>query len=86
VKETAWLPRASIPTTIDIRFSITATSDTVLAAPVEIQQILMNLAANASLAAESAREVGIREFFIKPVTKQELAETIRRVLDTKTNG
>ncbi len=31
-------------------FTITATSDTVLAAPVEVQQILMNLATNASLA------------------------------------
>ena len=50
VKETVQLLRASIPTTIEIRFVITATSDTVLAAPVEIQQILMNLATNASLA------------------------------------
>ena len=42
--------RASIPATIEIKFTATATSDTVLAAPVEMQQILMNLATNASLA------------------------------------
>jgi signal transduction histidine kinase/ActR/RegA family two-component response regulator len=50
IKETVQLLRASIPTTIEIKFTATATSDTVLAAPVEIQQILMNLATNASLA------------------------------------
>ena len=50
VKETVQLLRASIPTTIEIRLSVTASSDTILAAPVEVQQILMNLATNASLA------------------------------------
>jgi CheY-like chemotaxis protein len=50
IKETVQLLRASIPATIEIRFTVTATSDTVLASPIEIQQILMNLATNASLA------------------------------------
>ncbi|MRR14551.1 response regulator, partial [archaeon] len=50
MKETAQLLRASIPATIEIRLSIYATSDIVLASPVEMQQILMNLATNASLA------------------------------------
>jgi two-component system, chemotaxis family, CheB/CheR fusion protein len=50
VKETIYLLRASIPSTIDIRQSMTAASDTVLASPVEIQQILMNLSTNASFA------------------------------------
>jgi PAS domain S-box-containing protein len=50
VRETVQLLRASIPTTIEIRFSNTASSDSTLASPVEVQQILMNLATNASLA------------------------------------
>ncbi len=50
IKETVHLLRASIPTTVEIRLSITASSDTMLASPVEVQQILMNLATNAALA------------------------------------
>ena len=52
VKETVHLLRASIPATIEIKLRITAASDTVLAAPIEVQQVLMNLATNASLAME----------------------------------
>jgi signal transduction histidine kinase/ActR/RegA family two-component response regulator len=52
MKETLQLLRASIPTTIEIRLTNTASSDTVLASPVEVQQVLMNLATNASLAME----------------------------------
>jgi len=50
VTETVHLLRASIPSTIEITLTNTATSDTILAAPVEMQQILMNLATNASFA------------------------------------
>jgi PAS domain S-box-containing protein len=50
IQETIQLLRASIPATIKIVFTTTATSDTVLASPTEIQQVLMNLATNASLA------------------------------------
>ncbi len=50
MKETVQFLRASIPATIKINLAITASSDTVLASPVEVQQILMNLATNASLA------------------------------------
>ena len=50
MKETVQLLRATIPTVIDIRLSITASSDMILASPVEVQQILMNLATNAALA------------------------------------
>jgi CheY-like chemotaxis protein len=32
---------------------------------------------------EKAREVGIKEFLIKPIGKQQLATVVRRVLDTK---
>ncbi len=50
IKETVRLLRASIPSSIEIKVDITASWDRILAAPVEIQQILMNLATNASLA------------------------------------
>ena len=50
LKETVQLLRASIPATIEISLSMRADTDTVLASPVEIQQILMNLATNASIA------------------------------------
>jgi PAS domain S-box-containing protein len=36
--------------------------------------------------ADKTKEIGISEFVMKPVVKKELAETIRRVLDTKTQG
>jgi PAS domain S-box-containing protein len=48
-KETIQLLRASIPTTIEIIFDNAATSDTILATPVEVQQVLLNLATNAAL-------------------------------------
>ncbi len=50
IEETIQLLRASIPTTVKIRSSCTAGTDTILASPVEVQQVLMNLATNASLA------------------------------------
>ena len=37
-----------------------------------------------SVSAEKAQDVGIRAFVMKPATRKELAETIRRVLDTQT--
>jgi PAS domain S-box-containing protein len=50
VQETVQLLRASLPTTIEIKLSTKAARDTVLASPTELQQILMNLATNASFA------------------------------------
>jgi len=55
VKETARLLRASIPTTIEMEVSTMTTSDSVLANPTGIQQIIMNLATNAAYA---MRETG----------------------------
>ncbi|HEY3278771.1 MAG TPA: PAS domain-containing protein [Syntrophorhabdaceae bacterium] len=52
IKETVRLLKAFIPSNINLTVTITATSDTVLASPVELQQILMNLSANAVLAME----------------------------------
>ena len=48
IKETVELLRASLPTTIEIRLSIKAARDTVLASSAELQQIIMNLTTNAS--------------------------------------
>ncbi len=50
IRETVELLRASIPAMIDIELSLTATSDTVLASPLDVQEVLMNLVTNASLA------------------------------------
>ena len=50
LKETIQLLRASIPSTIEINLSLRAAGDTILASPVEVQQVLMNLATNASFA------------------------------------
>ena len=50
MNETIQLLRASLPTTIEIKTSIKAVRDTILASPAEIQQVLMNLATNASFA------------------------------------
>ncbi len=52
IRETVQLLRASIPTTIEIKINIQTSSDTILASPVDLQQILMNLSTNASLAME----------------------------------
>ena len=54
VKETIHLLRASIPTTIEIKQVLTTVSDTVLASPVEVQQILMNLSTNAAFAMQQS--------------------------------
>ncbi len=55
IKETLKLMRASIPSTVEIRQSISSDTDSVLADPVQIQQVLMNLCTNA---AHAMREHG----------------------------
>jgi PAS domain S-box-containing protein len=45
--------------------------------------IIMCSGLNEPVPAETIRETGIREFFIKPVDRNEFAKTIRRVLDSK---
>jgi len=78
VKETVQLLRASIPATIEIKLSIAAFPDTVLASPVEIQQVLMNLATNASLAMADkggAMEITLSDIKVgpdSPVLEQEV--------------
>ena len=48
VKETAKLLRGSLPSTIGIEVDIGTDSDTILADPTQIQQVLMNLSSNAA--------------------------------------
>jgi PAS domain S-box-containing protein len=55
VKETAKLIRASIPTTISIRVNAKSESGFILADPVQIQQVVMNLCTNS---AHAMREKG----------------------------
>ena len=50
VKETLKLLRASLPSTIDIRFTLRSKSGLVLADVTQIKQVLMNLCANAAYA------------------------------------
>ena len=69
VKETVQFLRASIPATIEIKVSARAASDTVLASPVEIQQVLMNLATNASYAMQETggtMEVSLTDIDFEP--------------------
>jgi signal transduction histidine kinase len=71
IKETIQLLRASIAATIEIKFAISASSDTVIAAPVEAQQILMNLATNASLAMQDkggTLEISLTDIDFQPDT------------------
>jgi DNA-binding response OmpR family regulator len=60
IKESLKLLRASLPSTIDIRQEIDKTCGPVSAAPSEIQQIIMNLCANAYQAMEE--KGGVMEF------------------------
>ncbi len=69
IKETVQLLRASIPATVEIVLNIAATSDTVLAAPVEVQQLVMNLGSNASLALQEGGgtiEISLNDIDVQP--------------------
>ena len=69
IKETVQLLRASIPATVEIRLTNTASSDTILAAPAEVQQVLMNLATNASIAMQETggvMEISLSDIDFEP--------------------
>ena len=71
IEETIQLLRASIPATIKIVFKTTATLDTVLASPTEIQQVIMNLATNAALAMRDeggTLEINLNDIDFQPDT------------------
>ncbi|MCE5250517.1 PAS domain S-box protein [bacterium] len=48
IKECIKMLRASLPSTIDIKYTDTSSSDLILAGPAQIEQIVMNLSTNAS--------------------------------------
>jgi PAS domain S-box-containing protein len=48
--------------------------------------IILSTGYSETVSAEKAKEVGIREFVMKPVVRKELAQTVRRVLDERTAG
>ncbi len=54
IKDSFSLLRSVTPSTIDINLDIKATSDRILASPLQMNQILMNLFSNASLAMDKA--------------------------------
>ncbi|MBP1749688.1 MAG: signal transduction histidine kinase with receiver domain [Deltaproteobacteria bacterium] len=57
IQETVQLLRASLPGTIEIKLSMKAAADMILASPSELQQILMNLATNAAMAMREKGEI-----------------------------
>lgn len=65
IKEALRLLRATLPTTIEIRQHLEATSDTIFADPTQIHQILLNLCSNAEYA---MRETGgVLEIWLQEV-------------------
>ena len=69
VKETARFLRASIPATISIRVNVESESGPVLADPVQIQQVLMNLCTNAAHAMREkggALDLHLSDFSVAP--------------------
>lgn len=50
IKETTNLLRSALPATTEVKLELKATEDTLIADPTQIQQVLMNLATNASAA------------------------------------
>lgn len=93
VKETAKLLRCSMPSTIAIELDLDAPSDTILADPSQIQQVLMNISANAAHAmsqsggtfAISLREVTFKDGESTPDTSLRPGRYIMlRVSDTGT--
>jgi PAS domain S-box-containing protein len=69
VKESAKLLRASIPATISLNVTVTSESALVLADPVQVQQVLMNLCTNASQAMQEkggVLDIDLSDFTIEP--------------------
>ncbi len=69
VKETVKLLKASLPSTIELRFNVDSECGMVMAEPTQIHQVLMNLCNNAFQAMES--EVGRMEINMERLTLDE---------------
>ncbi len=73
IKDALKFVRSVIPTTIEIRTNITTTDAAILADPIQINQILMNICNNAAQAMEETG--GILEISVKTTTIDERALT-----------
>lgn len=67
IKETLKLLRASLPTTIEIRQNIDTHCEPIIADPIQIQQVLMNLCTNAAQAMHDQTE-GVLSVALQEVT------------------
>lgn len=76
LKESIAMLRASTPATVEIKFSSTAQSDTVITSPIEVQQIVMNLATNALMAMEE--KGGILEIALSDISDPASPDTEAR--------
>ena len=77
IKEMTRFLRSSLPSTIDIRLNMSRTDSVILADPIEIQQILMNLCTNAAHAMSpegGILEIGLSEERIGPEDTSYLSE------------
>jgi PAS domain S-box-containing protein len=81
VAEVGRMMRATLPATIEIRQTLPAGRATVLADPIEIHQVLMNLCTNAWQAMQPAG--GVLEIALKSLT---LAEALVKPMDTLLPG
>jgi CheY-like chemotaxis protein len=69
IKESVKLLRASIPSTISIDVNVMSESALIMADPVQVQQVLMNLCTNASYAMREkggALDIELRDFSVGP--------------------
>lgn len=67
VKEVATFIRASLPATIEIKMELNVTSNVIMADPIQIHQVLMNLCTNAGQAMKDTGGIlviGLKEIFI----------------------
>jgi PAS domain S-box-containing protein len=69
IKETVKFLRATLPTNIEIKSRISATSDVVLADPIQIHQVLMNLCTNAAHA--MSQEGGVLKIMLTDMDADE---------------
>jgi len=72
IKETVQFVRSTLPSTLELKYDISASSDMILGDPTQIQQILMNLCRNAvdSMDAQTGTiEVSLTDAFLEPASE-----------------
>jgi PAS domain S-box-containing protein len=89
VKESVKLLRASIPSTIDIRLKTGSETGLILGDPVQVQQVLMNLATNAAFAMREnggTLDVELSDFVVAPATEVAAATGVAAMADVVSIG